>query len=395
MKNVAIIIQKLNGGGAERTASNLSISLKDHYNVHLIVFDGRDISYPYAGMLHDLKIPVAKGTLSKFVNMYKRIYAVKRILKQEKIDCAISLMEGANLVNIWARGEHKVITSIRQHMSKLPGYHEGNENKLKMRAMAITAKESDCVVALSKGVEKDLHDNFGYAMEKMVTIYNPCDYEKLREMTAKKQKVLVLEKGNALVTMGRLNRQKGQWHLIRALSLVKEQIPDVKLYIFGEGELRQPLEKLIADLQMEENVKLMGYVEAPHAYLEDCDCFVFPSIQEGLGNVLLEAMAFGMPCIAADCPSGPREILAPGTDMQEKLDAVEYAEFGVLTSVCSGENFNAEDPLTKEEKQLAEAIIAMLADEKLRKSYAEKSRQRILDFSPEKIAQDWIKVIES
>ena len=99
MKNVAIIIQKLNGGGAERTASNLSISLKDHYNVHLIVFDGRDISYPYEGTLHDLKLPPVEGKIGKVLTVYKRVSAIKKILKEEKIDCSISLMDGANLVN--------------------------------------------------------------------------------------------------------------------------------------------------------------------------------------------------------------------------------------------------------------------------------------------------------
>ena len=395
MKNVAIIIQKLNGGGAERTASNLSISLKEHYNVHLIVFDGRDITYPYEGTLHDLQLPPVKGRAGKILNMYKRIRAVRKILKNEKIDCAISLMDGANLVNIMSKRNNRVITSIRQHMSKLTVNPAGMNKKMQYKSMQLIAKKSDCVVPLSKGVEKDLHDTYGFPYEKMVTIYNPCDYQKLREMTEKKEKALTLEKGNALVTMGRLNKQKGQWHLIRALTMVKDQIPDVKLYVFGEGELREPLEKLIKELDLEENVKLLGYVEAPHAYLDDCDCFVFPSIQEGLGNVLLEAMAFGMPCVSADCPSGPREVLAPGTDMKEKLDAVEYAEYGVLTSVCSGGSFNAEDPLSKEEKQLAEALVTMLTDEQLRKKYAEKSRQRIQDFSPEKIAQDWIKVIES
>lgn len=395
MKNVAIIIQKLNGGGAERTASNLSLSLKDHYNVHLIVFDGRDITYPYEGTLHDLQLPPVKGKVKKLLNMRKRVSAVKKILKKEKIDCAISLMDGANLVNIMSKRDNRVITSIRQHMSKLTVNPAGVNKKMQYKSMQLIAKKSDCVVPLSKGVEKDLHDAYGFPYEKMVTIYNPCDYEKLREMTSQKEKTLALEKGNALITMGRLNKQKGQWHLIRALTLVKKQIPDVKLYVFGEGELRAPLEKLIKDLNLEENVKLLGYVEAPHAYLDDCDCFVFPSVQEGLGNVLLEAMAFGKPCISADCPSGPREILAPGTGIKEKLDEVEYAQYGVLTSVCSGGNFNAEDPLSREEKQLAEAIVTMLMDEELRKKYAQMSRQRIQDFSPEKITRDWIKVIEN
>lgn len=393
MKNVAIIIQKLNGGGAERTASNLSISLKDHYNVHLIVFDGRDISYPYEGTLHDLKLPPVDGKVGKVLNVYKRVSAIKKILKEEKIDCAISLMDGANLVNILSKKNNKVITSVRIQMSKSDDSGSKKAVALRKKLMHRIGKKSDMVVALSKGVEDDLHVNYDIPLKKLVTIYNPCDCKKLKTLAEKN--TVQLERGNAIVTMGRLTEQKGQWHLIRAMSAVKKQIPDVKLYVLGEGELRKPLEKLVTDLDLTENVKLLGYIEAPHACYKYCDCFVFPSLFEGLGNVLLEAMAFDMPCISADCYSGPREIIAPGTDMKEKLDKIEYAEYGILTSVCSGENFNGEDPLTKEEEQLAEAIVAMLQDEQLRKKYAEKSHQRIQDFTPEKIAEDWIKVIEA
>lgn len=394
MKNVAIIIQKLNGGGAERTASNLSLSLKDHYNVHLIVFDGRDITYPYEGTLHDLQLPPVKGKVNKILNMRKRIRAVKKILKKEKIDCAISLMDGANMVNVMAKGKNKAITSVRIQMSKSDDTGTKKAANLRNKMMRHIGKKSDYVVALSKGVEDDLHLNYGIPREKLVTVYNPCDCTKLKSLAEKN--TIQLPRGNALATMGRLTEQKGQWHLIRALKLVKEQIPDVKLYVLGEGELREPLEKLVTDLDLTENVKLLGFIEAPHACYRYCDCFVFPSLFEGLGNVLLEAMAFDMPCIASDCYSGPREILAPGTDMKEKMDELEFAEYGILTSVCStGGSFNAEDPLSKEEKQLAEAVIMMLKDEKLRQKYAEKSRQRIQDFSPEKIAQDWIQVIEN
>ena len=391
MRNVAIIIQNLNGGGAERTASNLSLYLSAKYNMHLIVFDSRNITYPYKGKLHDLETAPVAGKLGKTVNVLKRVRAVKKILRKEKIDCAISLMDGANLVNVLSKQKNKVITSVRNQMSKTNQGEVIVPPRLKKMTEFIS-KKSDYMVSLSKGVEEDLRVNFGVAQEKLVTIYNPCEYEQLLKNTEKT--TLELPAGNALITMGRLNPQKGQWHLIRALTLVKQQIPDVKLYILGQGELQEKLQKLIDDLELSENVKLLGYVEAPHSSFQYADCFVFPSMFEGLGNALLEAMAFGLPCISTDCYSGPREILAPGTKMQEHLEEVAYCEYGVLTSVCSGGSFNAEDPLSKEEKQLAEAIVTMLTDNALRQKYAQKSRERVLDFAPEKIAADWMKVIE-
>lgn len=64
-KNIAILIRALDHGGAERCASNLSFDLSRYYNVHLIVFDGREMMYPYEGILHNLNIVPQNGILRK------------------------------------------------------------------------------------------------------------------------------------------------------------------------------------------------------------------------------------------------------------------------------------------------------------------------------------------
>ena len=96
-KNIAILVQKLYGGGAERTAANLSMSLQDRYNVHLIVFNGSDIKYPYGGTLHDLKLPASKNKLNRIRTFFKRVPAVKKIKQSENISVTISLMPGSVL----------------------------------------------------------------------------------------------------------------------------------------------------------------------------------------------------------------------------------------------------------------------------------------------------------
>lgn len=168
-RNIAIIVQKLNGGGAERTASNLSFLLANKYNVHLIVFDGRNIKYPYAGELHNLKLPPVNGKLGKIKNMMARIEEVKKIKKNCEIDAAISLMDGANLVNVLSKGKEKILTSIRIQMSQ--SRNKDMITRVQTRvSMRQIAKKSDYVVALSKGVEKDLIDNYSIPKHKAVTI---------------------------------------------------------------------------------------------------------------------------------------------------------------------------------------------------------------------------------
>ena len=95
--------------------------------------------------------------------------------------------------------------------------------------------------------------------------------------------------------MGRLTRPKGQWHLIRALSYVKKEIEDVKLLILGQGELKGYLKELVDKLDLRNNVEFLGYQRNPFKYIASSDLFVFSSLYEGFGNVLVEAMACGVP----------------------------------------------------------------------------------------------------
>lgn len=392
-KDIAIIVQKLNGGGAERTASNLSMILQDNYNVHLIVFDGTEIKYPYAGKLYDLKMPPASGKLGKLKNMFARVSEIKKIKRANNIIASISLMAGANLVNVMSKQNDRVITSVRNQMSQSRAKTKLQKigNILQMKYIA---QKSAYVVALSKGVEKDLVENFSVPQGKARTIYNPCDGEMLlskAEVHAEKVSEMV---EHSVITMGRLTEQKGQWHLIRAFKAVLESVPDAKLYILGEGPLEGKLKELVHDLQLDEHIIFLGFVEAPHAFIMKSQVFAFPSLFEGLGNVVLEALACGTPVVSTDCYSGPREILAPGTEVKEKLNEIEYAQFGILTSVGDKGQFEAGTPITVPEKQMADAIIELLVNDKIRKKYHLAALERIKDFSPESITIDWMRLIE-
>lgn len=392
MKNLAIIVHSLNSGGAERTASNLSLLLSNHYNVHLILFDGSNISYPYKGTLHNLNIPSASSPLKKTNNLIKRARMTKELKRKLGINYSISLMDGANIVNVLSSVGDRIITSVRIQMSKSRNASHGLTGLINRRIMKYIGRKSYKIVALSKGVEEDLNLVYRIPHNKLETIYNPCDYEALLKNADKNN--IQLDSGNAIVTMGRMTDQKGQWHLIRAITEIKKTVPNIKLYVLGIGPLENELKNLTRELNLEDCVFFLGFIKAPHACFKYCDAFVFPSEFEGLGNVLLEAMAFGLPCISSDCFSGPREIIAPGTQVKEHLNSVELCEYGILTSVCGKGEFDAQSPLTTEELQLAKSIIMLLTDDDLRLHYKSKSLERREFFSPEKIAKDWISLLE-
>jgi glycosyltransferase involved in cell wall biosynthesis len=114
--------------------------------------------------------------------------------------------------------------------------------------------------------------------------------------------------------MGRLTPQKGFDMLIRAFATFSERRPDWRLVILGEGEERAALELLAGGLGLQGRVLLPGAIASPGSVLTSASFFVLSSRYEGFPNALLEAMALGLPCVATDCDSGPREVVSDGVD---------------------------------------------------------------------------------
>jgi len=163
---------------------------------------------------------------------------------------------------------------------------------------------------------------------------------------------------------------KNQQLLIRAFANLK-QWNQLQLLILGEGSDHQKLSELIIGLGVEENVELLGFQENPFNYLNASDVFVLSSNSEGLPNVIIEALACGCCVVSTDCLSGPREILAPNTELNRQLvDSIEYAEYGVLVPVGDVSLMNA-------------ALDQVLTDNDLFASYKSKSLERARMFDEE------------
>jgi glycosyltransferase involved in cell wall biosynthesis len=117
-----------------------------------------------------------------------------------------------------------------------------------------------------------------------------------------------------ILGMGRLVFQKGFDRLIDAFARIIAKHPDWDLYIIGEGELRPVLEQQIVEKKLETRVFLPGTTQSPFQVLRGADLFVLSSRHEGFGNVLVEALACGVPVISFDCKCGPGEIVRDGID---------------------------------------------------------------------------------
>lgn len=385
MKKIAFIIQHLANGGAERTVSNLSLALKDSFDVSLIVFDGKRRTYPYGGKLYDLNTPPANGALGKLINIVKRIIRTRRIRKQEKFDCVISFMFGANLVNVLSKCGEKTIISERNYIS---AYGTGLYNRSRVRFMASRCYKD---VALSKMVAYDLIHNFGLPESKVVTIYNPIDIERISGLSTQNCSYEFKEGCFYIAAVGRLVKQKGQWHLIKAFAEFHKSVSNSKLLILGDGPLRRKLEVLAEDLNVQDSVDFLGFVENPYSYLKRASCFVFSSLYEGLGNALIEAMACQVPVISYDCLAGPHELIAPNTNISKSVKSVEWHECGILVPPPS----NNEDMSTNIEQcdyNLSEALTELANRPDRASEIVKNATHRLQEFLPDAILKEWCKL---
>jgi glycosyltransferase involved in cell wall biosynthesis len=114
-----------------------------------------------------------------------------------------------------------------------------------------------------------------------------------------------------ILSAGELCARKGFDTLLRAFIRLRAQRP-CRLMILGRGGEREALLALARQLGVADDFALPGYVPEPYAFMAHADLFAFTSRWEGLGFVLIEALAVGTPAVATDCPSGPREILHDG-----------------------------------------------------------------------------------
>lgn len=393
-KNIFLIISNLAGGGAQRVASVLSKGLSSHYNPYLILHDGNRIDYPYCGQVIDLETPVKQSMLAKVIAFLRRTWIVRNLKKSLQPVAVISFLESSNFVNLLAGKKGKTIVSVRNYKSKQGRSFLGKVYQLLIRKLY---GKSNLIVVPSEGIKADLEDIFKLEKKKIKVIYNPYDIDYINNETQEPLEDWERDFFNkpVVITVGNLGRQKGQWHLIRAFREVNKSMPDLRLMILGEGSLRPYLEKLISDYGLKNSIKLPGFVKNPFRLISRSEIFILPSLFEGFPNALVEAMACSVPVIASDCPSGPREILAPSSTAKGQSQVVERTDYGILIPVCSGIQHTADGYLEDKEKIMAEVILELIEDEELSNEYCLKSFTRARDFKVDIIMQQWLDTIKS
>ncbi len=230
------------------------------------------------------------------------------------------------------------------------------------RAHKLTLRRTDRVIAVSQAVADVLRAQRLFGEDKIVVIHNGIDVDRF---VRGREADLIKEDQNLRVGMiGHLAPIKGQEDFIRAAAIVCRQRDDVEFVIAGEdksrrGEHRRSIERLIAELDLEPHVSLIGWVDDVAKLLPNFDLFVSPSRSEPFGLSIVEAMAAGVPVIAT-ASEGAREI-------------IDDQQTGRLVPIGNSE-------------ALAKAISGLLADSELRERLTAEAQCRVRErFSLERM----------
>jgi len=171
-------------------------------------------------------------------------------------------------------------------------------------------KKTTLIIGVSERVREDiLKTNWGLSPEKVVTVWNgidipPADNISLNRKPAR-VKMGVSESEFLFGSVGRLAETKGHKYLLKAFSEIRGKCPDARVVIIGDGPLRSELEEQAKELEIRQNISLLGFRSDVIELLPGFDVFVLPSIAEGLSLALLEAMASKLPVIASDAGGIP------------------------------------------------------------------------------------------
>lgn len=313
---LAIFLPGLYDGGAERIMLNLAEGLADRgYAVDFVLAEAVG---PYLGDVPpSVRLVVLNPRQPRTLHTLAALPPFVRYLRRERPEVLLSSLNYANIVALWAGRlsrvrvrvvvtEHNTFSVWSQQLS--PWYRWSLLQLIK----AFYRWASD-VVVVSRGAADDFLRVTGLPPERVRLIYNPIVTRELRRKAEEplEHPWFAASQPPVVLGVGRLSRQKDFGTLIRAFAEVRERRA-ARLVILGEGDDRPALEALVARLGIQRDVAMPGFVANPYAYMAHARLFVLSSRWEGLPTVLVEALFCGLPIVATDCPSGPREILQGG-----------------------------------------------------------------------------------
>ena len=357
-KKIAILVNSLAAGGAERIVANLLSALYDKYEVHLLLLrDEIDYPMPEGQRVAFLSSEKQGGSEagSNMVRLPFVAWRLRQYCNRNEIDLLISFMTRPNFAAALARKlgmRAKVLMSERTYTPIF--YDEATRRgKIGGRLVRWLYPSADLILPNSEGAKEALIDLYGVRKPKYKVVRNQIPVDEIVRAAA--DPVDADFARFTFIYVAGFRQEKNHKLLIDAFARVDE--PNSQLLLLGKGRTFEAARSQVADLGLSERVRFLGQKDNPHSYVARSHCVVLSSNYEGFPNVLLEAMACGTPIISTDCPTGARELLAPGSDTPIRPGTFFEGEYGVLVPVGDVE-------------ALANAMSRMIADLPLRERYS-------------------------
>lgn len=233
-----------------------------------------------------------------------------KVLKDKKYDVVVDFDMGLSK-NIDLVDAKKRIAWIH---SPIDSWYRKND---KIKRLGERLKKYNTLVTICDDMKEKTEKLYPFLKDKLVRIYNPFDTEKIQDQSKDLSEIIeekrVLLKDDYIISVGRLdNYSKDYYTLLKGFKGAKGRGLTEKLYILGEGEERRLIESWIDELDLKNDVILLGKYRNPYPWIKNAKLFVHSSRFEGLPTVLIEALICGVPVISSDCPTGPKEILLDG-----------------------------------------------------------------------------------
>lgn len=187
----------------------------------------------------------------------------------------------------------------------------------KIKRFGKRLKKYDCIVSICDEMKEEIEKLYPNLKGKVRRIYNPFNFKNINELSQNQDDLKVEEKllleEDYILAVSRLDTiQKDYDTLLNAMKKAMEQGFSKKLFIVGDGPNKKDIESLIKELDIWENVKLLGRKKNPYVWMKNSSFFVHSSKYEGFGLVIVEAMSLKKAVIVSNCKVGPKEILENG-----------------------------------------------------------------------------------
>lgn len=300
---ILYVITGLGQGGAERVVCDLADQMHQRgHSVKIAYLTGNILTKPCFQEIELIRINL--NTLLLFPRAYIKL---SKVIKNFEPDVVHSHMVHANIFTRLVR----ITTPIKKLICTAHNSNEGG--RLRMLAYRFTHNLADLTTNVSNEAVQAFIEKKAVPDSDIITIYNGIDLSRFFYNSEAKNKILnelnINTNSYLILAVGRFSEQKDYPNLLHAFKILKNKsIGDIKLIIAGDGELRSEIEKIINELDLKQDIYLLGRRSDIPDLMSAADLFVLSSKYEGFGLVVAEAMACKTLVVATDC-GGVAEVL--------------------------------------------------------------------------------------